>query len=56
MLNYANKLGVPYAVIVGEDEIKEGLYSLKNMLTGEQAKVTVEQLIDRVKNKPVSVT
>jgi len=54
MLNYANKLGVPYVVIVGEDEIKEGQYSLKNMLTGEQAKVTVEQLIDRVKNIPDS--
>ena len=33
---YANKLGVPFAVLLGEDEIAQGLCSLKNMQTGEQ--------------------
>ncbi len=37
---YANKLGVPYAVLLGEDEIAEGMCSVKNMLTGEQVKLT----------------
>ena len=36
---YANKLGVPYAVLLGEDEIAEGVCSVKNMATGEQVKL-----------------
>ena len=37
---YANKLGVPFAVLLGEDEIAEGKCSVKNMKTGEQVKLT----------------
>ena len=37
---YANKLGVPFAVLLGEDEIAEGMCSVKNMLTGEQVKLS----------------
>ena len=37
---YANKLGVPFAVLLGEDEINEGMCSVKNMITGEQVKLT----------------
>ena len=37
---YADKLGVPYAVLLGEDEINEGVCSVKNMHTGEQLKLT----------------
>ena len=37
---YANKLGVPYAVLLGEDEVNEGVCSVKNMATGEQVKLT----------------
>ena len=36
---YANKLGVPFAVLLGEDEIAEGMCSVKNMLSGEQVKL-----------------
>ena len=39
-MTYANKLGVPYAVLLGEDEIAEGKCSIKNMATGEQVKLT----------------
>ena len=39
---YANKLGVPFAVLLGEDEIAEGMCSVKNMLTGEQVKLAPE--------------
>ena len=35
-LSYANKLGVPFAVLLGEDEIAQGVCSVKNMATGEQ--------------------
>ncbi len=37
---YANKLGVPFVVLLGEDEIAEGMCSVKNMATGEQVKHT----------------
>ena len=37
---YADKLGVPFAVLLGEDEIAEGKCSVKNMKTGEQVKLT----------------
>ena len=37
---YANKLGVPFAVLLGEDEIAEGKCSVKNMVTGEQVKLS----------------
>ena len=37
---YANKLGVPFAVLLGEDEINEGLCSVKNMVSGEQVKLS----------------
>ena len=39
---YANKLEVPFAVLLGEDEIAEGMCSVKNMVTGEQVKLTPE--------------
>ena len=37
---YADKLGVPFAVLLGEDEIAEGLCSVKNMVTGQQVKLS----------------
>ena len=37
---YADKLGVPFAVLLGEDEIAEGVCSVKNMATGEQVKLS----------------
>ena len=37
---YADKLGVKYAVLLGEDEINAGKCSVKNMVTGEQVTVT----------------
>ena len=40
---YADKLGVPFAVLLGEDEIAEGMCSVKNMKTGEQSKLSPEQ-------------
>ncbi len=36
---YANKLGVPFVVLLGEDEIAEGMCSVKNMQSGEQVKL-----------------
>ena len=40
---YADKLGVPFAVLLGEDEIAAGKCSVKNMVTGEQITVTPDE-------------
>ena len=47
---YANKLGVPFAVLLGEDEIAEGMCSVKNMVTGEQVKLTPTDAAAFIKN------
>ena len=46
---YANKLAVPFAVLLGEDEINEGVCSVKNMVTGEQLKLTAEDAAAHIK-------
>ena len=46
---YANKLGVPFAVLLGEDEIAEGMCSVKNMETGEQVKLTAADASAHIK-------
>lgn len=43
---YANKLGIPYVIVIGEDEIKENLLTLKDMKTGEQRKLALEELVN----------
>ena len=42
-MSYADKIGVPYVVLLGEDEIEKGMLSVKNMLTGEQTMLTAEE-------------
>ena len=46
---YADKLGVPFAVLLGEDEIAEGMCSVKNMATGEQVKLTSDDAAAYIK-------
>ncbi|EKD24408.1 MAG: hypothetical protein ACD_81C00028G0002 [uncultured bacterium] len=43
-LTYANKKGIPFVVLVGEDEIKSGLFAVKNMETGEQVMLAKEAI------------
>ena len=47
-MNYANNKGVQYVILVGENEIKTGLLSVKNMTTGEQQDLTIDQLISEI--------
>ncbi|MBS3162218.1 histidine--tRNA ligase [Candidatus Woesearchaeota archaeon] len=49
-LEYANTLGIPYAVIIGENEIKENKYTLRDMTTGKEEKLSVNELIKKLKN------
>lgn len=44
-LGYANKLGIPSAIIIGEDEWKSGQLAWKNMVSGEQTKLTIDEII-----------
>ncbi len=41
---YADKRAIPYAVITGEDEMKNNQYTLKNLASGEQQKLSLEEL------------
>ncbi len=42
-MSYADKLGIPYAVFLGEDEIAAGTCSVKDLGKGEQVTVTPEE-------------
>ena len=42
-MSYADKLGIPYAVFLGEDEIAAGACSVKDLSTGEQVTVSPEE-------------
>ena len=59
-MTYANKLGVPYIVLLGDDEIAAGSCSVKDMRTGEQVTVTPAEaaeliLADKAKNAACAV-
>ena len=46
-MGYADAKKIPFVAIVGENEMAENKINLKNMLTGEQNLVTIEELIER---------
>ncbi len=48
-LSYADKLAVPYALFLGEDEINAGAASVKDLRTGQQQKLTPEQAVEYIK-------
>lgn len=44
----ANKRQIEFVLILGEDEVKEQLFTLKNMTTGEQEKLNLESIIEKL--------
>ena len=48
-MSYANAKQIPFVVLAGENEMAEGKLTLKNMLSGDQQLVTIEELISIVK-------
>ena len=42
-IQYADKLGIPYVIFLGDDEIAQGLCAVKKLATGEQVSVTPEE-------------
>lgn len=47
--SYADSNHIPYVAMVGENEMKEGKIGLKNMLSGEQQSVTLQELLQEVR-------
>ena len=47
--NYADKLNIPYVIIIGEEEVKNNAYSFRDMKTGEQESLPIEDIINRLK-------
>ncbi|MGX8693045.1 MAG: histidine--tRNA ligase, partial [Clostridia bacterium] len=59
-MSYADRIGAPYVLLLGEDEIAEGLVSLKDMASGEQQKLSasaaaaiIRAAVDERNAKPV---
>ena len=48
-MSYANAKHIPFVALAGENEMAEGKFTLKNMLTGEQQLFAIEELIEKVK-------
>ena len=48
-MNYANKKGIPFVVLVGEDEMSSGLLTVKNMTDGTQSTMKLEDLVTNLR-------
>ena len=48
---YADKREIPFVVIVGSEEVQQQIYTLKNMVSGEQQILNLNELFDAVENK-----
>ncbi|MFK7833211.1 MAG: histidine--tRNA ligase [Winogradskyella sp.] len=48
-MNYANRRNIPFVVLVGEEELNSGVFTLKNMTSGEQHKVEFSELLKLLK-------
>ena len=47
-MNYADKLGVPYVIFLGDDEIKQDKVSLKDMRSGEQELIPTAEAVEKI--------
>ena len=50
-LGQADKLGAKYALILGDNEVSEGLWTLKTLADGSQAKLTEPDLLNFLKRE-----
>ena len=48
-LDYANSLNIPYVIFIGEDELKKGKYKLKNMKTGKEDMMILNEILNVLK-------
>lgn len=47
-MNYANSRNIPYVALVGEQEVKDGVITLKEMDSGNQEQLTSDQLVEKL--------
>ncbi|RZL26452.1 MAG: histidine--tRNA ligase, partial [Pedobacter sp.] len=48
-MSYADGKNIPYVILIGGDEMESGLLTFKNMESGEQEKLTVSAIIEKLK-------
>ncbi|MCF8362134.1 MAG: histidine--tRNA ligase [Prolixibacteraceae bacterium] len=48
-MNYANRKNIPYVVLAGESEMEAGKVTLKNMETGKQELITINEMVDMLR-------
>jgi histidyl-tRNA synthetase len=49
---YADQLGIPFVIVIGPDEAKDGRLALKELVSGKQETVTVREAVDRINGTP----
>jgi len=47
-LNYANKKNIPYVLMIGSEELKKGIFTLKDMVTGTQEEISIDEVIQKI--------
>ena len=55
-MSYADKTGIPYAILLGEDEIAQGKCSVKDMRTGQQQLLTAQEAAELIVGELKSAT
>ena len=48
-LDYANKKQIPYALVIGSEEVSSGLIAFKDLESGEQEKIYLDDIIDKLR-------
>jgi histidyl-tRNA synthetase len=48
-MTYANNQAIPYVILAGDQEIESGKLTFKNMETGNQESLTVEEIINKLR-------
>ncbi|HAE92885.1 MAG TPA: histidine--tRNA ligase [Tissierella sp.] len=49
IFNYADKLNIPYVIVIGQEEVENKTYSFRDMKTGEQKSLSLEEIIKCLK-------
>ena len=45
-LSYANRKGIPNAILIGSEEMESGLLTVKDLISGEESKISLDKLIE----------
>lgn len=47
--SYANNLDIPYVIIIGQEEKEKGMFTIKNMITGDQNMLSASDILKILK-------